>query len=53
MSEVMKVEAKIRELVDAARAEMSGSPVHIDVDNVKDMMDEIEEHQQRIWELES
>lgn len=53
MSKAMEIEANIRELVDQARAELSGSPVHIDTDSLAGLAAEINELQQKIWEIES
>ncbi len=53
MHTAKEVEAKIIEIRDEARGELSGNPAHIDTDNLKGMADEINELQQKIWEIES
>lgn len=53
MSKVIEIEENIRELVDQARAELSGSPVHIDADLLVGLAFEINELQQELWEIES
>lgn len=52
MNNVTAIECKIRELVDQARFELSGNPVHIDTLALSELAGEIDTLQQTIWDIE-